>query len=75
MKKHRIEITDDLNGKPAAETITFGLATTLYEIDLDRRNATKLRKLLAPYVAAGRRQRNGRVGPKPSSVRISRERK
>ena len=59
-----VKLTDDLTGTdiPAGkgETVTFGLDGKTYEIDLTNKNATALRKALAPYVSAGRRRRNSR---------------
>ena len=48
-------LVDDLDGKDADETVTFGLDGADYEIDLSEANAKKLRDLLAPYAAAGRK--------------------
>ncbi|MFF3407501.1 Lsr2 family protein [Streptomyces sp. NPDC002742] len=48
-------LTDDLTGGDADETMTFGLDGKTFEIDLNDKNAAKLRKLLAPYVEAGRK--------------------
>lgn len=57
-------LQDDLDGGSADETVTFGLDGRSYEIDLTTKNADKLRKTLAPYVAAGRRAgRIPRQGP------------
>ncbi len=50
---YRLE--DDLDNSEAAETIVFGLDSVSYEIDLSEENAAKLRDVLAPYVAGGRR--------------------
>lgn len=50
---YRLE--DDLDNSEAAETVVFGIDSVSYEIDLSSDNASKLRDLLAPYVAAGRR--------------------
>ena len=50
-----VELTDDLDGGRAAETVQFGLDGTTYTIDLSARNAKALRKVLAPYVESGRR--------------------
>ena len=50
---YRLE--DDLDNSEAAETIVFGIDSVSYEIDLSADNAQKLRDLLAPYVASGRR--------------------
>jgi hypothetical protein len=49
------EVTDDTNGKPADETVTFGLDGGEYEIDLTSKNAAALRKALDAYVKNGRR--------------------
>jgi hypothetical protein len=59
---------DDIDGGTADETVTFGLDGRAYEIDLSEKNATKLRKALAPYLSAGRRA--GRV-VRPSGIRSS----
>ncbi|MEJ8635935.1 MULTISPECIES: histone-like nucleoid-structuring protein Lsr2 [Streptomyces] len=58
-----VALFDDIDGGEAAETVTFALDGKSYEIDLNPANAKKLRKALAPYVAAGRKQRDaGRRG-------------
>ena len=51
----RIELTDDLVGTPADETLTFAIDGVTYDVDLTSDNAEKLRASLAPYIAAGRR--------------------
>jgi hypothetical protein len=56
MQKRHVELIDDLTGKTADETLTFGLDGRLYEIDLSASNAEKLRRVLAKFVLAGRRQ-------------------
>jgi hypothetical protein len=48
-------LRDDVDGSKATETITFGLDGITYQIDLNTKHANKLRKTLAPFVAAGRR--------------------
>ncbi|MFT4216920.1 MAG: Lsr2 family protein [Micropruina sp.] len=48
-------LVDDLDSTEAAESISFGLDSASYEIDLSEDNAARLRDLLAPFVAAGRR--------------------
>jgi hypothetical protein len=56
-----VTLTDDLDGRQAAETVTFGLDGVSYEIDLSEKNAGKLRKMLAPYVGHARKlSRSGR---------------
>ncbi|MEV6583288.1 Lsr2 family protein [Streptomyces sp. NPDC051582] len=71
-----VTISDDIDGGEAAETVTFGLDGKSYEIDLNLANAKKLRKSLAPFVTAGRRQaRSGKtykhtsLAPDPAVVR------
>jgi hypothetical protein len=53
--KTTVELLDDLNGKPAAETISFGIDGTEFEIDLTEKNAKALRKALEPFAGSGRR--------------------
>jgi hypothetical protein len=55
------ELIDDMDGKPADETIIFGLDGIQYEIDLSKKNAAKLRDALAPYVGAGTKIGRGGV--------------
>jgi hypothetical protein len=50
-----VELLDDVDGKAAAETLSFGIDGTSYEIDLSEKNAKTLRKALEPFVGAGRR--------------------
>jgi hypothetical protein len=54
-QKHIVQLIDDLDGGPAAETVTFGIDGSQYEIDLTAKNAAKLRESLATYVASARR--------------------
>ncbi|MFI6943853.1 Lsr2 family protein [Streptomyces sp. NPDC050418] len=51
-----VTLFDDIDGSEAAETVAFGLDGKSYEIDLNQTNAKKLRKTLAPYLEAGRKQ-------------------
>src|SRR3954467_13142566 len=55
------EWVDDIAGKPAAETVTFGLDGREFEIDLTEKNAKALRKVLEPWAASGRRGRGRKV--------------
>jgi hypothetical protein len=50
-----VELTDDVDGKPAAETLRFGLDGREYEIDLSEKNAKALRKVFEPWAASARR--------------------
>ena len=67
-QKITVELEDDLEGGPAAETVRFGLDGSEYEIDLSKKNAATLRKQLTPYVeharkaGRGQRRRSGRTG-------------
>jgi hypothetical protein len=63
-------LSDDIEGGTAAETVAFGLDGKSYEIDLNPGNAKKLRKALAPYMAAGRKQSNaGKNGKSRTTYR------
>ncbi|MEZ0577792.1 Lsr2 family protein [Nocardioides sp. MH1] len=50
-----IVLVDDIDGSEATETVSFGLDGTSYEIDLNDKNAGKLRDALANYVGHGRK--------------------
>jgi hypothetical protein len=55
-------LVDDLDGSDAEESILFGLDGASYEIDLNTKNAMKLREALAPFLDAGRRLRGTGTG-------------
>ena len=57
-----VAVEDDLDGGPADETVRFGVGTNEYEIDLNEKNAAKLRAWLAPF--AGHARRVGRGQPR-----------
>lgn len=66
-----VRLLDDIDGKPADETVIFSLDGTNYEIDLRSRNADKLRKVFAPYVEKARKaggRRGGRGGGRGRTV-------
>jgi hypothetical protein len=65
-QKVHIVLEDDLDGSPATETVTFGLDGKTYEIDLNAKNAGKLRDSLAQYVGSGRSVGGARRGRKPA---------
>jgi len=68
-------ITDDLDGSPDAETVTFGLDGTKYEMDLGEANRAKLLGALAPFIEAARRVNRGgrrRVADRPPAARTDR---
>lgn len=45
---------DDIDGSPAAQTVTFALGTQVYEIDLNAANSDMLKRVLAPFIARSR---------------------
>jgi len=49
-----VELSSDLSDGPADQTVTFALEGKGYEIDLNSKEAEKLRSLLEPYIKAGR---------------------
>jgi hypothetical protein len=55
-----VVITDDLDGSPGGETVSFGLDGVSYEIDLGQPNRARLAGAFAPFIAAGRRVSRGR---------------
>lgn len=61
-QKIHVELVDDIDGSPAAETVTFGLDGTSFQIDLSEGNATALREALAPYIGHARRGSGGSGG-------------
>ncbi len=58
--KMSVVTTDELDGSPDAETVSFGLDGMSYEIDLATANKTRLADAVAPYVPAGRKVSRGR---------------
>jgi Lsr2 len=54
-----VALEDDLDGGPADETVRFGLAGSEYEIDLNKKNAKRFRKQLAPYIEHARKAGRG----------------
>lgn len=61
--KRSVRLVDDLDGSPADEVISISWGHADYEIDLSAAHAAELRRVLAPYIAAGRRVR----GTQPAS--------
>lgn len=56
MKQEIVELVDDIDGKPAVETVDFALDGVEYEIDLHAKHAAKLRGQLEAFVANARRK-------------------
>jgi hypothetical protein len=57
-----VRLLDDIDGKPADETVSFSIDGITYEIDLRTKNADKLRKVFAPYVEKARKAGARRAG-------------
>lgn len=53
-QRHVVLMTDDLGDGDATQTIRFGLDNAEYEIDLNDKNADKLRADFKKYIEAGR---------------------
>ncbi len=78
-QKVHIVLVDDLDGTEATESVSFGLDGTSYEIDLNDKNAAKLRDTLAGYIGHARKvgaaSRRGRkaaattTGPSAREIR------
>lgn len=49
-KKTHVTLTDDFDGGKADETVRFSLDGDKFEIDLNAKNAQKLREVFVPYV-------------------------
>src|ERR1700733_12500320 len=64
-----VELLDDVDGKPAAETLSFGLDGHEYEIDLTEKNAKAFRKAFAAWIGPARRV-GGRKGGTTTVVSI-----
>jgi hypothetical protein len=60
-KKTIVEWVDDLDGSAAAETVTFTIDGSSYEIDLSEKNAAKLRSVMGGWIDAGRRSGHRRA--------------
>ena len=54
-RKIIVQLTDDVDGGEATETVRLGLDGVSYEIDLNDDNASKLRDAVAQYVKNARR--------------------
>jgi hypothetical protein len=67
-----VTLEDDLDGGPADETLRFGVDGSEYEIDLSRKNAAALHRLLAPFVERARKA--GSSARRPARTAASRRR-
>ena len=75
-KKTIVELTDDLDGSPADETLRFALDGSEFEIDLSTAHAKQLRNALQPFAKAARSPNGKRGGRRRggSGGRASRDR-
>jgi hypothetical protein len=68
-------LVDDTDGSEAVETVTFGIDSVQYELDLSGKNAKNLRDDLAPWVAharkTGGRRSTGRKSGRTDKEQIS----
>jgi hypothetical protein len=62
-----IILEDDLDGSDATQTVSFGLDGTSYEIDLNDKNAAKLRDAMAPWLGHARKVSGSRRGRRSAS--------
>ena len=60
-----VELTDDIDGTEAVETIAFRVDGTAYEIDLSKKNAAKMRQAFERYIEHARRAAGGRRSGRP----------
>ncbi len=67
-----VTLVDDLDGSEASESVTFALDGASYEIDLNEKNAEKLRDALAGFVANARRVDGSRRGGRSAKARPAR---
>ena len=55
VRKITVLLLDDIDGKAADETVSFGLDGVSYQIELSAKHAQKLRATLQPWIGAARR--------------------
>ncbi len=73
-QKIQTTVVDDIDGSPAAETVTFGYQGRTYEIDLSAPNAARLRSVLQEYADHARRAATRQAGGTGSRTAASRRR-
>ncbi len=50
-----VQLTDDLDGSEADETVRFGFRNVAYEVDLNAKHASDLEKAISKYLDAARK--------------------
>jgi hypothetical protein len=58
-RKVEVQLLDDIDGKPAEETVRFSLDGASYEIDLSAKHADELRASMAKFITKARRLGRG----------------
>ncbi|MBJ7340397.1 Lsr2 family protein [Mycolicibacterium sp.] len=77
-RKTVVEWVDDIDGTAAAETVTFTIDGSRYEIDLSEKNAAELRNTMSGWIAASRRsghRRSRKGSAKDAASEATRARK
>ncbi|GLP72950.1 Lsr2 family protein [Mycobacterium antarcticum] len=59
-KRTVVEWVDDIDGSAAAETVTFSIDGSRYEIDLSQKNAATFRDSMSGWIEASRKSNNRR---------------
>ena len=67
-----VELTDDIDGGKAEQTVRFAFDGHQYEIDLSKKNINALNKALKPYVDSARKVRASR-GARAGTTRRSQQ--
>jgi hypothetical protein len=63
-----VELIDDIDGKPADETVSFSIDGSTYEIDLSKANADKLRTNFSQYLEKARKAGAAKPGRKGAAA-------
>ncbi len=61
-KQTIIQLTDDLDGSEASQSVTFAYKGKTYSLDLNDENASELDDALAPYIAAAEKSGGVQAG-------------
>jgi len=69
-----VQMTDDIDGSEATETVLFGLDGQQYEIDLNEGHAEDLREVLSPFISVARKAGGGGGRGRASSVAAPKQR-
>lgn len=54
-----VQLTDDIDGSEAVETVSYALDGTTYEVDLNEKHAADLRKAFEKYIGVSRKAGRG----------------